>query len=90
MPHPRTLRKARERVRLMVLDGLSARRIRSYLHHWSLWWVRTSTTWEYSELLKWFFGVCWEVSVAAIAAGLLLRDVKAAAPTLVPDLAVAA
>lgn len=30
VPHPRTLRNAREQVRLMVIDGFSTPRIRSY------------------------------------------------------------
>lgn len=59
VPHPRTLRKAREQVRVMVLDGLSAQRIRSYLHRWVAWWATTSNTWQYQELLQWFMDVCW-------------------------------
>ena len=34
VPHPMTLRKAREQVKQMVIDGLSARRIRSYPHRY--------------------------------------------------------
>lgn len=32
VPHPRTIRKAREQVKQMVIDGMSSQRIRSYLH----------------------------------------------------------
>jgi len=34
VPHPRTVRKAREQVKKMVICGLYAQRIRSYLHRW--------------------------------------------------------
>lgn len=43
---------AREQVKSMVADGLSARRIRNYLHLWAVWWVRSSEVWKYEELLK--------------------------------------
>lgn len=76
VPHPRTLRKAREQVKAMVNSGLSAHRIRSYLHRWVLWWVRTSNSWSYQELLEWFLHVCWDVTPAAYAAGLLQQAVK--------------
>ena len=86
VPHPRTLRKAREQVKQMVIDGLSARRIRSYLHRWALWWVRTSQSWQYQELLGWFLEVCWDIGPAAYAAGLLQQAIKRAYYDLVPDL----
>lgn len=54
----------------MVIDGLSARRIRNYLHRWVTWWVRT-TGWQYPDLLEWFLQVCWDFNPAAYAAGLL-------------------
>jgi hypothetical protein len=74
VPHPRTLRKAREQVNQMVATGLSARKISSYLHRWSLWWMGTSESWTYQELLGWFFNACWESNPAAgIAAGLLYK-----------------
>lgn len=75
-PHPRTLRKAREQVKQMVFDGMSTRRIRSYLHRWAVWWVKTSSVWQYSEILMWFIETCWDVKPAAHAAGLLNRCVK--------------
>ncbi len=71
VPHPRTLRKAREQVKAMVNSGVSLRRIRSYLHRWTMWWVRTSQHWQYQELLEWFLQVCWNFNPAAYAAGLL-------------------
>jgi hypothetical protein len=42
VPHPRTLRKAREQVKSMVIDEASPRRIRNYLHRWVIWWAMTS------------------------------------------------
>jgi hypothetical protein len=37
VPHPRTLRKAREQVKYMVIDEVSPRRIRNYLQRWAAW-----------------------------------------------------
>ncbi len=70
VPHSRTLRKAREQVKLMVIDGVSPRRISSYLHRWATWWVRTSESWLYQDLMRWFLNVCWDTSTAAIARAL--------------------
>lgn len=55
----------------MVIDGLSAQRIRRYLHRWATWWVRTTASWQYQDLLEWFLQVCWDFNPAAYAAGLL-------------------
>jgi hypothetical protein len=71
VPHPRTLRKGREQVRCMVADGMSSRKIRNYLHRFCTWWVKTSTVWQYNEILWWFIKTCWDVGPAAYAAGLL-------------------
>lgn len=70
VPHARTLRKAREQVKYMVIDEVSPRRIRNYLHRWVCWWVNATNTWKYQELLQCFLEVCWHESVAAIAASL--------------------
>ena len=71
-PHSRTLRKARTQVNVMVLDGFSTCRIRSYLHRWVIWWLRTADYWKYDELLKWLIRSCWQNNPAIfIAAGLL-------------------
>ncbi|ACJ21239.1 hypothetical protein CbuK_A0005 (plasmid) [Coxiella burnetii CbuK_Q154] len=35
----------------MVADGFSARKIRSYLKRWALWWVKTAEIWSYHALL---------------------------------------
>ena len=78
VPHPRTLRKAREQVKQMVIDGLSARRIRRYLHRWAMWWVRASKSWQYQELLAWFLQACWDLNPVAYAAGLLQHAIKKA------------
>lgn len=71
VPHPRTLRKAREQIKYMVLDGASLQQIRNYLNRWVTWWVNTSETWQYSELLEQFISLCWDASLAAHAANLL-------------------
>lgn len=71
-PHPRTLRKARMQVNIMVLDGLSANRIKNYLHRWVLWWLHTTGIWNFDELLNWFIRYCWDNNPAiSVAAGLL-------------------
>lgn len=54
----------------MVIDGTSTRRIRNYLDRFVVWWVHTSGTWTYQELLEWFLDVCWQQEIAAYAAGL--------------------
>ena len=54
----------------MVADGLSAQKIRHYLHRWVMWWAMTSDTWGYQELLQRFIEVCWHTPAAQYAAGL--------------------
>jgi len=71
-----SLRKARDQVKLMVIDEVSPRRIIKYLHRWVTWWAMTSNTWQYHELLQWFIDVCWEETVAIYAGGLQQRYVK--------------
>lgn len=70
VPHPRTLRKAREQVKYMVIDGFSAYRIRNYLHRWTMWWTNTSNTWEYQELLQHFINASWDGQATAYATAL--------------------
>lgn len=70
VPHARTLRKAREQVKQMVITGTSSRRIRHYLHRWVTWWAMTSNTWQYQELLRWFIDVCWHLPATHYATGL--------------------
>ena len=43
-----------------------------------MWWVRTSDSWQYMELLEWFLNVCWDRNPAAHAAGLLHRAINQA------------
>ena len=76
VPHARTLRKAREHVKQMVESGVSPPRIKSYLHRWCTWWVRTSESWQYHELLIAFLKVCWASAPAAYAAALLSQALK--------------
>jgi hypothetical protein len=71
VPHPRTLRKARENIKWMVIDGVSLQKTRNYLHRFILWWQKTAEDWQYDELLHWLIASCWERTPAAIAAGLL-------------------
>ena len=80
VPHPRTLRKARENVKAMVKSEVSPRRIRSYLHRWSTWWVGTAQSWQYHELLEWFLHVCWDLTPARYAIGLLHQFTTKAEP----------
>ena len=75
VPHPRTLRKARENVKWMVNDGVSHRKTRNYLHHFVIWWVKTTELWTYEELLELFIRTCWESQPAAIAAELLQQRI---------------
>ncbi len=58
IPHARTLRNAREQVRLMVIDGFSTARIKRYLNAWLTWWVRTSQSWHYQTVLSQFIYYC--------------------------------
>ena len=76
IPHARTLRKAREQVKSMVTDGASPRHIRKYLARWIQWWNETVDDWSKSELIRWFCRVCFDITPAAYAVGLLLRQVR--------------
>jgi hypothetical protein len=71
LPHARTLRKAREQVKIMVATGFSTRQIKRYLKQWALWWAKTVECWQYQTILSWFKAKCWELGPAAIADGLL-------------------
>jgi hypothetical protein len=68
----------------MVIDGVSPRRITSYLHPWLTWWVRTTEIWSYQELLSCFLNVCSEPAPSAIAAGLFHSVLKKLRPTQSP------
>jgi hypothetical protein len=71
VPHSRALRKGRIQVQQMVTDGFSTSAIVSYLNRFIHWWVRTSATWDYAELLKWFIDACWDPEVSKHARRLL-------------------
>lgn len=90
VPHPRTLRKARENVKSMVISGLSALKIRNYLHRWLVWWATTSTTWQYQELIQRFIDVCWDESATAYAAALASLQLNTLHTCSVDGLAVTA
>jgi hypothetical protein len=70
VPHARTIRKAREQVKMMVATGFSIRQIKHYLKKWASWWSKTAETWDIEALLSWFIETCWELPLAAIAEGL--------------------
>lgn len=71
VPHPRTIRKAREQVKVMVEDGVSLQKINRYLHRFVIWWVTTSIIWTYEELLDSFIQSCWDQQPAKIGYDLL-------------------
>lgn len=73
VPHPRTLRKARENVKQMVAGGVSLQRIKNYLSNWVTWWVRTSEKWQYVELLKWYLAVCKDEMCSVLAHSLIYK-----------------
>jgi hypothetical protein len=60
----------------MVEDGFSTPKIRIYLRLWALWWVRSSETWNYEDLLESFIEVCWDLKIAALAIGLLQKHIN--------------
>ena len=67
----------------MVALGVSTRKIKKYLHRYFLWWVNTAN-WSYEYLIKQFIAVCWDLTPAAYAAGLLIRHIKKS-DSLTPD-----
>ncbi len=70
-PHARTLRKARENVRLMVEDQVSPAKIKNYFVQWARWWVKTANTWDFQSLVEQFISTCWQKEAASIAADVL-------------------
>lgn len=83
VPHARTIRKAREQVRVMVATGFSTRRIRIYLKKWAAWWGATSATWSYKELLHAFIKSSWDYCATALAAGLLRISILSGTSSMV-------
>src|SRR3989338_1869780 len=74
VPHPRTLHKAREQVKWMVADGVSRPKIKNYLVRWLLWWLRTSSIWNYQELVDRYIASCWDPAAANMAAGFFQQE----------------
>ena len=70
-PHARTLRKARENVRLMVADQVSPAKIKRYFVQWARWWVKTANIWDFQSLVEQFIMTCWQDAPANIAAAVL-------------------
>lgn len=90
IPHARTLRKAREQVKMMVADDVSLPKIKKYLSRWVYWWVRTSSCWNYCELVNRYIHSCWNPTAKNMAIGffqskditLSCNDVQACGRTL--------
>lgn len=78
VPHARTLRNAREQVRVMIYYGISTQHIRHYLSSWARWWTLTIESWSYPEILARLIDSCWDTNlhVAAMAEGLRQRYLK--------------
>jgi hypothetical protein len=72
-PHPRTLRKARENVRLMVADQVSPAKIKRYFVQWARWWTKTANIWDFQTLVEYFINTCWQKEPADIADEVLSR-----------------
>ena len=72
----RTLRNAREQVKLMVIDGFSTLQIKRYLNAWLTWWVRASQSWSSQIVLSQFIQTCRDSHIAGIAAELLLTKYR--------------
>ena len=68
VPHARTLRRAREQVKVMVADDVSLPQIKAYLNQWLHWWQNTSGIWNYQELSNAYIQSCWDPPAATIAA----------------------
>jgi len=49
------------------------RRIKSYLHRWTLWWTKTSDCWSYEALLTWFIDATWDEQTSMPAKQLLIE-----------------
>ena len=60
LPHARSFRHAREQVKWMINDGLSAKKIQTYLLRWARWWVRTVSTWQVLGLIQEFQERCFD------------------------------
>jgi len=50
-----------------------------------LWWVNTTDSWTYQELVVWFVKVCRDICPAAHAAGVLKRYFKDLDTTMLLD-----
>jgi len=70
-PHARTLRKARENLRLMIADQVSPAKIKRYFVQWARWWVKTANTWVFQSLVEEFIRTCWQEPPTLIARDVL-------------------
>lgn len=69
----------------MVTDGVSLRRIKSYLRRWCAWWVRTAQNWQYRELMKWFIQVCSDTVAKNVAETILREEITLRAQVTLPE-----
>jgi RNA-directed DNA polymerase len=76
IPHARTLRHARERIKLMIADGFSTRQCRLYLQQWARWWVCIVPTWQLLELLERFKNQCFDEGLKIFSSALIQHLVK--------------
>src|SRR3990167_11165394 len=74
IPHARTLRKAREQVKMMVADDVSLPKIKNYLSRWVYWWMKTSSCWNYNELVNRYIHSCWNPTAKNRAMGFFQID----------------
>ena len=90
VPHPRTLRKAREQIQCMVADGASLPQTRIYIRRFVMWWVKTVVSWSYNELVESLIQSCWSSHIASIVYGLLQPTLRRNSDTSIDSRALAA
>lgn len=74
IPHARTLRKAREQVKMMVVDDVSLPEIKNYLSRWGYWWMKTAVIWNYDELAQRYIQSCWNTAAANIGVSVFQQN----------------
>ena len=77
VPHARTFRHARERIKFMIADGFSAQKIQTYLRLWSKWWACTVDTWPMVWLLEQFRNQCFDAGLKAFVKTMINDYVRA-------------
>ncbi len=59
----------------MVVDGVSLCQIKNYLSRWVYWWVRTSSFWNYNELVNRYIESYWDPAAQNMAMGFFQHNV---------------